>query len=103
MSDEYYQVKNIFEFIRDNLSILNEKSEQNIKALVRNSIIEKTLARFLFQYRSKEYELYNILSYIKENTDNSDNVDTIFPYIKEQLICLHKLDFKTGPLMFYWK
>jgi hypothetical protein len=107
MSDEYQQVRNIFEFIKENLTILNDKDKAidlSIKALVRNSLLERVLAKFFFQYRSKEYDLYNILSYFKENTENSDNnTDNSFTYIKDQFNNFLKMDFKTGPLMFYQK
>jgi hypothetical protein len=104
MSDEYQQIKNIFDFIKDNFTILTEKekTETSIKALIRNSILERALAKFFFQYRSKEYDLYNLLAYFKENSDNPES-DNIFPYIKEQFISLSKTEFRIAPLIFYSK
>lgn len=104
--DEYLHVGAVKDYIRD-LLINNigdkDKPEYQLKAIVKNSIIERVLCKFIFQYRSKDYDLFSILTYFKDQSDNSEsNKDHAFPAIREFCKTLMN-DLKHNSLSFYSK
>ena len=98
MADENNQINSLKEL----MFTLNEKDKEHPKSLIRNSFIEKILTKFIFQYKSTEYGLYNILNYFKEQSENNEaSIDNIFSSVKDFLRESSKQTVHSDVLKFY--
>lgn len=64
----------------------SEKNDKYLTSMMRNSILERVLTRFLFQYEIKRYNLYYLLDHLKYQIENSENGDTNKDYVKTKHI-----------------
>jgi hypothetical protein len=87
MTDEVNHIKAIQAFIDTVCAIGNETKESDkelkeMKNLIKNSILERTLTKLILQYNCKTYDLYNILHYCKDNKENkNNNTETAYPHL----------------------
>lgn len=93
MTDLNQQVQEIEEYFSELISLIsvnNEKEKTDItKSLARNSVIEKVLTKFLFQYKSKNYDIYYFLLFCISIADTDSNNT---PFIK--FLCRLNNDLK---------
>jgi hypothetical protein len=101
MSDEQYKL--LHDIVKTNIAGDKGKDDQfSSKALLKYSIGEITLAKFIFKFRSKEYELSNIFFYLKDSLESDNSSDGVYESIKKLFDNL-KLELEAGPLYFYYK
>jgi hypothetical protein len=104
MSDDSQYIKSIQDFI---LNIINsqvnekEKAEYQVKALMRYSLLERILSKLIFRYRSKDYDILNLLLFFKEHTESEGGSDSVFEALRTFFEDVHKELFKIEPLYFY--
>lgn len=75
VDDNATQIEKLKLFILQNLTEINQDNKDFcVKSLIRNSVLEKIITRFMFQYKvsNTEYSLTQILNYIKEVTENTE-------------------------------
>jgi hypothetical protein len=106
MSDETQYIKSLQDFIL-NLLTQNvnekEKTEYYVKTLMRYSFLENMFSKFIFKYRSKEYDLLNLMLFVKENSEPEGISDGLFEAVKTMFEEVSKELVKIGPLFFYGK
>jgi len=102
MSDEQFKLIQDIVTLKINTSLDKSKEDQSAsKNLLKHSINETCLAKFIFKFRSKEYELYNIFFYLKDNLESDTSSDGIYEIIKKLFDNL-KREFE-NPSDFYSK
>ncbi len=67
----------IYEYMKN---FKEEKSGNEHKQFVRNSILEKLYSKMIFQYNTKNFELYEIINLLRDpgDAEESDCVKEIF-------------------------
>ena len=70
--------------------ILGSISGKNINSIIKYSIIERILSKFLFKYKLSDYDLNDFIDYMKVNTYDQLNSDTFLEDLKKFLKEIHK-------------
>lgn len=104
--EENQHVNALKDYIKDNLSsnfYLNDK-DLGTRCLTRHSILERILTKFIFQYRSTDFGLNNILTYFKEQSEsNESSLDNLFASVKDFFLEAIKQTKNNESLKFYSK